>query len=81
MAEVRERIGATRAEGFVLSSEAPPRSHDGLRGRCSLGGSAQVGLSVVVLPRSQLEAAARLGMWDDFDPNLFDALCVCLQVM
>ena len=38
-------------------------------------------LSVVVLPRSQLEAAARLGMWDDFDPNLFDALCVCLQVM
>ncbi len=80
MAEVRERIGATRAKGFVLSSEPPPSSRHGLRGRRSLGGAARVGMSSVVLQRSQLEAAARLAMWEDFDPNLFDALCVCLQV-
>ena len=78
---MRERIGATRAEGFVLSSEPPPRSRHGLSARRSLGGAAaRVGMSAVVLQRSQLEAAARMWMWEDFDPNLFDALCVCLQV-
>jgi hypothetical protein len=77
VAEVREQIGATRAAGFILSSESPPRSRDGSR---SLSGTRRVGASVVVLPRSQVEAAARLGMWEEFDPNLFDALCVCLQV-
>ena len=34
----------------------------------------------VVVPRSQFEAAARLGMWEDFDVNLMDALYECLKV-
>ena len=49
------------------------RFFPGWRGR-------RVAAASMVVPRIQFEAAARLGMWEDFDPNLFDALCVCLQV-
>ena len=57
-AELRARLRITRADGFGLSSDPPPawwrpwqRSPRG----------------VVYLHRSGLEAAARLGLWEDFD--------------
>lgn len=40
----------------------------------------RVTAGAVVVPRSQFEAAARLGMWEDFDVNLMDALYECLKV-
>ena len=84
MVELRARICATRADGFVLSSEPPPRSFATWSRLASWTRSnrrtRRIAPTAVVVQRSHFEAAARLGMWSDFDPNLFDALCVCLQV-
>ena len=75
MAELRSLLRLTPADGFVLSSERPRRP---LAAR--LFGSRRPEPRAVVLERGQLEAAARLGMWEEFDASQFDALCLRLQV-
>jgi hypothetical protein len=62
---LRQQIGITVQEGYVLSSEAVPW---GWRG-----------WEVVHIQRSHAEAAARLCIFQDFDVNQFDAFCLCLE--
>ena len=63
---LRQRLGITPADGFVLGAERVPM----LRAR---------GLVVVQIRRSHVEAAARLGAGQEFDIDQFDALCVLLR--
>ena len=58
MAELRARFRITQPDGFVLSSDPPPAWW---RPRYMRAGG------VVYLHKSGLEAAARLGLWEDFD--------------
>jgi hypothetical protein len=62
---LRQQLGITVQDGYVLSSEAVPWSW---RGR-----------EVVHIQRSHAEAAARLCLFQDFDVNQFDAFCLCLE--
>ena len=68
MAELRARFRITQPDGFVLSSDPPPAWW---RPRYIQAGG------VVYLHKSGLEAAARLGLWEDFDidqvPDLLSA--------
>jgi hypothetical protein len=81
IAELRALIGATPDAGYLLGSESPPRA-PGLFGlwRRASASAASAATVVVQLRRSQLEAAARLWMGEQFDGNQLDALFVCLEV-
>ena len=62
---LRQRLGLTNQEGFYLSSEAIPIWRSRTR-------------TVIVL-RTEIEAAARLGLAQDFDLKRFDSFCHCVE--
>ena len=65
MSALRVQLGITKKDGFLLSSEKA----DWWRKQ----------REVNLIQKSYLEAAAQLGLMQDFDANQFDAFCLCLQ--
>ena len=65
MAALRKRLKISRKDGFLLSSE---RAFwwDRIRGW-------------TLIQKNYLEAAAQLGLMEDFDVHQFDAFCLCLE--
>jgi hypothetical protein len=62
---LRVRLGITQANGFLLGSETPPWW--------------QRRWEYTTVQQDQLEAAARLSLYWDFDVSKFDSLCLLLE--
>ena len=58
------RLKVTPQNGFILSSKSALFLRSG---------------NLTIVQKSHAEAAARLSMLMDFDPNQFDAFCLCLE--
>ena len=66
--ELRSRLRIRREDGHLLSIERPPvwkRQKDAV--------------AYTIIPKSQMDAAARLALLHDFDIYLFDAFCLGLE--